>query len=290
MKNLGDHDMKTYQDFCSVVTQQLFDIINQQGSLLTWQKRWKSNGCNKLPIGSNGLYHGANLFLLLCAQCKTGFNSNQWLTFNQINKQDGRVKKGSKSHTVYFWKIKEVEEEQDGKKVTKQVPIFKTYLVFNLEQTTLAPTSYPTPEFQVSIIDALINRLGVTVSHFGNSAYYDSLNDVIVLPSPDRFTSKENYYATLLHELTHFTAGKNRVPRKCFNEYHNDVKARAEEELIAEIGSVLLAAHYGLKGELENHASYIQSWKTHLDEKQVMNATNKAAKAFEWLINQDSAN
>ena len=278
--------MKTNQDFCSAITKQLFDIIDQQGSLLAWQKRWNSDGCNQLPIGSNGLYHGANLMLLLGAQWKTGFNSNQWLTLNQINKQGGCVKKGSKSQAVFFWKINELEEEQDGEKVTKQVPIFKIYFVFNLEQTTLKPTTYPTPEFQISVIESLINNLGVTVSHFGNSAHYSNSNDAIVLPSPERFTSKENYYATLLHELVHWTAGKNRVPRKCFNDYHSNIKARAEEELIAEIGSVLLAAHYGLKRELENHASYVQSWKTHLDEKQVMNATNKAAKAFEWLINQ----
>jgi antirestriction protein ArdC len=47
-----------------------------------------------------------------------------------------------------------------------------------------------------------------------------------------------------------------------------------------------LAAHYGVKGELENHASYVQSWKQSLDEKQVASAANKAAKAFEWIINQ----
>lgn len=279
--------MKTYQDFCNTITQQIFDIIDQQGSLLTWQKSWTSHGCQQLPIGAQGLYRGANLLSLLCAQWEIGFPSNQWLTFNQINKQGGCVKKGAKSQTVFFWKIKEIQKEQNGEKITKKVPIFKIYYVFNLEQTTLKPTIHPAPEFQVSTIDALINKLGVTVSHFGNHAHYNGTDDAIVLPNPHCFTVKENYYATLLHELVHWTANKNRVPRQCFNEYHHNIKARAEEELIAEIGSVLLAAHYGLKGELENHASYVQSWKKYLNEKQVMSATHKAAKAFEWLINQN---
>jgi antirestriction protein ArdC len=165
------------------------------------------------------------------------------------------------------------------------VSIFKVYRVFNLEQTTLEPTHYPTPEFKEEAITTLLNKLGTTVSHFGNSAYYNNATDAIVLPQPDRFSSKQNYYATLLHELTHWTGGNDeRVPRQCFTNYGLDIKARAEEELIAEIGSVLLAIHFGLRGELENHASYVQNWKQHLDEKQVMRAANKAAKAFEWII------
>ncbi|MCE3238262.1 MAG: hypothetical protein K0R24_1243 [Gammaproteobacteria bacterium] len=162
------------------------------------------------------------------------------------------------------------------------MPFFKTYHVFNLEQTTLPPAILK-PEFRIDSIETLIEKLGAIVSHFGNQAYFDFANDIIVLPSPDRFTSKENYYATLLHELIHWTA-KNRVPRDCFNKYHIDIKERAEEELIAEIGSVFLATYYGIKGELEYHASYIASWKTLLNEKQIMNSIHKATKAFEWII------
>jgi len=38
--------------------------------------------------------------------------------------------------------------------------------------------------------------------------------------------------------------------------------------------------HFGLKSELENHASYVQSWKQSLTEKDVL----QAAQLFEWLI------
>ena len=278
--------MENYQDFCKSITTQLFDLIDQQGSLLTWQKRWDSKGCNQLPVGSNVLYRGANLFMLLGTQWKTGFNSNKWLTFNQINLQGAKVKKGAKSKTVYFWGIKEIEELKNSEKKIKKVRLFKTYNVFNLEQTTLTPINI-NPEFQINSIDALIAKLGTVISHFGNQAYFDSTNDIIILPSPDRFTSKENYYATLLHELVHWTA-KNRVPRDCFNKYHIDIKERAEEELIAEIGSVLLSIHYGIKGELEYHASYMAYWKKLLNEKQVMSSIHKATKAFEWIINQNN--
>jgi antirestriction protein ArdC len=102
VKNLGEKEMKNYQDFCNSITTQLFNIIDQQGSLLTWQKSWDNKGCNQLPISVNGFYKGANLFMLLGAQWEKGFNSNQWLTFNQINFQGGKVKKGAKGQIVYF--------------------------------------------------------------------------------------------------------------------------------------------------------------------------------------------
>jgi len=303
--------MKTYQDFCEVITKQIFDIIDQKGSLLKWQKDWDSRGCEKLPFGSKGLYHGANLFSLLFAQWKKGFKSNLWLTFNQINKQGGCVQKGAKSEEVFFWKIEagnasSEAEEKEGKqnkqndegnnkeneknrKGREQKPIFKTYRVFNLEQTTFELNTFVSEQFQCQTVDLLVNKLGVSISHFGNRACYNGDNDTIILPNPNCFISKENYYTTLLHEVMHCVAVEKRLPRECFKKYHEDRKARAEEELIAEIGSVLLAAYYGLKGELENHASYVQSWKQDLSEKQVIGAVNKAAKAFEWIVNQADA-
>jgi len=79
------------------------------------------------------------------------------------------------------------------------------------------------------------------------------------LPAKERFNSEGNYLATLFHELIHWTAKEERLPRECFKNYRMDSKARAEEELIAEIGSVFLAIHYGIKGELENQVLSILS-------------------------------
>lgn len=279
--------MKTYQEFCSVVTKQLFKIIDEQGSLLKWHKGWdNSRGNNQLPIGTNGIYHGANLFLLFIAQYEEGFKYNEWLTFNQVNKQGAQIKKGAKSKGVFFWTIKKTEEEEDGKKQIKEKPIFKAYRVFNVEQTTLAPSGPVPVEFQENTIDALVNKLGATISHFGNQPYYEGNQDAIILPRPESFSTKENYYATLLHELVHWTGKEGRLPRECHKKYGIDKKAYAQEELIAEMGSVFLASYFGLKAELENHASYIQSWKTILSESEIMSAVNKAAKAFEWIIEQ----
>tara|TARA_A100001015_G_C14704563_1_gene599638 strand:+ start:128 stop:667 length:540 start_codon:yes stop_codon:yes gene_type:complete len=157
---------------------------------------------------------------------------------------------------------------------------------FNVDQTTLDPVVYPAQEFKVEAIDELLEAKQVQASHFGNVACYRPGSDTIILPKPRTFSSQYNYYATLLHELTHWMGGKQEpTPRACFDRYTDDVKAQAQEELVAEIGSVLLTVHFGLRGELENHASYVQSLKEHLTPAQIMRATPQAAKAFEWLIN-----
>lgn len=83
---IGDKKMHTYQDFCKNITDKIFAIIDEKGSLLTWQKDWDGKGCCLLPIGMKNLYHGSNLFSLFYAQWEHGFASNQWLTFTQVQK------------------------------------------------------------------------------------------------------------------------------------------------------------------------------------------------------------
>lgn len=200
--------MTTYQNFCETITKQLFDIIDSKGSLLSWQKNWDNFGCGQLPVGANGLYHGANLLSLLAAQHKEGFKSHQWFTFNQIKQKGGSVKKGAKSQTVFFWKLKETEEAVADQTVEKITPIFKTYHVFNLEQSTLDLPAVENRVFEKNAIDELVSQLGVSVSHFGSRAYYRNSDDVIVLPQPAYFSSSDAYFATLCHEIIHNAASR----------------------------------------------------------------------------------
>lgn len=102
--------MSKYQDFCMKNASRLFEIIQEHGSLLKWRKEWTGQGATSLPLSSNGLYKGGNLFSLLFMQQKNGFKSNQWLTFKQVQKLKGQVLKGSKSEEVYFWSLIDVAE------------------------------------------------------------------------------------------------------------------------------------------------------------------------------------
>ncbi|VEG91175.1 ArdC family protein [Legionella spiritensis] len=275
--------MTTYQDFCTANAERLFHIINEHGSLLKWRQEWTGQGSTALPQGSNGFYNGSNLFALLFAQWKNGFKSSQWHTFNQIKKMDGQVLKGSRAEEVYFWSIKDLMDinKETGEAEKKRQVIFKTYRVFNLEQTTLFDSqSVETRQPQCA---ELLEVLQPAISHYGNNAYYNPTMDSIVLPWPEQFTNHAAYEATLLHELTHWTGHSSRLQRESMANYGTD-KGRAEEELVAEIGAFFLTSFFNIESDIENHASYVNSWKQLLHEKEIMRATNMATRAFHFLV------
>ncbi len=98
-------------------------------------------------------------------------------------------------------------------------------------------------------------------------------------------SATENYYATLLHELTHWTGAAHRLDR-------DKAKTNAErgkyayEELVAELGAAFLCAGLGITQTLrENHAAYIKGWLTALrdDKRFVVQAAAQAAKATAFL-------
>jgi antirestriction protein ArdC len=80
--------MKTYQDFCDNIASKLFNLIEENGSLLKWKRNWSVNGSQSLPFSKSGLYHGGNLLTLLLAQVEKGFTKNKWITFNQTLQLD----------------------------------------------------------------------------------------------------------------------------------------------------------------------------------------------------------
>ena len=94
-----------YGDFCKTITENLFSIIEEHGSLGSWRKEWASKGCGLLPVGGKGLYKGCNMSLLWFDQYKHGYESNRWYTFKQLKAMGESVKKGAKSKKVIFWPL-----------------------------------------------------------------------------------------------------------------------------------------------------------------------------------------
>ena len=59
------------------------------------------------------------------------------------------------------------------------------------------------------------------------------------------------------------------------------------EELIAELGSAMLAAHLGIENEpRHDHAAYLQSWLKVLrqDARAIFSVASKAQAGVDWLI------
>ena len=94
----------------------------------------------------------------------------------------------------------------------------------------------------------------------------------------------EGYYATLVHELTHWTGPKHRLDRD-FGKRFGDA-AYAAEELVAEIGSAFLSAELGItQGTRADHAQYLAQWLKLLkdDSRAIFTAAAKASEAVAYL-------
>jgi antirestriction protein ArdC len=110
------------------------------------------------------------------------------------------------------------------------------------------------------------------------------------MPSEDAFcgtatlSRDQGYYATLLHELTHWSGAKHRLNRE-FGKRFGD-KAYAAEELVAEIGAAFLCAELQITQEIRpDHAQYLAQWLELLksDSRAIFTAAAKASEAAAYL-------
>jgi antirestriction protein ArdC len=222
-------------------------------------------------------------------------------TWQSRHREEGwkGVKEGEKTTFVTFTKriplkdkvTKEPVLDEKGKQ--KFVYLLRYYNVVNAEQTGL---DLPNPKEQdlrdhtpieaaQRIIDGCPNR--PEISHHGDRAYYMPSADSITLPTPEQFESDEAYYGTAFHELVHATGHESRTGRvKDWTLFGSDPYAK--EELVAEIGSAILAGHSGIENESlhENTAAYIQNWIKRFkdDHTLLIGAGSKAQGAVDYIL------
>jgi antirestriction protein ArdC len=127
-------------------------------------------------------------------------------------------------------------------------------------------------------------RIGASVKHGGNQAFYSPASDHIQMPPMQAIKESVGYYSTLVHEHTHWTATADRCDRQLGSRFGDN--AYAAEELIAELGAAFTCAHLGLSTDpREDHAAYIASWLKVLkaDARAIFTAASKAQQACDWL-------
>jgi antirestriction protein ArdC len=105
------------------------------------------------------------------------------------------------------------------------------------------------------------------------------------MPAASLFTGFDHYYATLAHEMSHWTGHHSRLGRDLKNRFGS--AAYAAEELIAELSSAMLGAELGLPvAHLDSHASYIEHWLKLLkdDDRAILTAAARAEEAASLLL------
>ena len=234
----------------------------------------------------------------------------EYVTFGGTIAEGGRVKKGAKAKAVYFWSIPKNEEEDEedeegGKRLKKRPPMMRKFNVFHLDDTEgLEPKTAVEKELRnnegVDVDEKAEEvwrkycereNLNFDVDKLSATAVYSPMLDRILVPSRKQFKSEAEYYSTLFHELVHSTGHEKRLKRNTFG-YGIDEKARAKEELIAEIGASVLCKYVGVdsEGQFQNNVAYIEHWKSFLEEEKgaFIYAACRAQKAVEFIIGKSS--
>ncbi|MDW3210295.1 MAG: zincin-like metallopeptidase domain-containing protein [Reichenbachiella sp.] len=254
-------------------------------------------GIPENPITKNQ-YQGINILALWFNQKSKSLRSNKWASFKQWQQAGASVKKGEKGSRIIFYKTLTKENEtESGDKEEMKIPMLRQYVVFNASQVEGFEdvNQVQLPEIdkveRLSLVDEFCRSTGADIRTDSDEAFYSPLGDYINMPETslffetDQASATENYYSTLLHELTHWTGAKQRLDRK--NDPNKKaIENYAFEELIAELGAAFLCAQHNIKQtQPKDHALYIKSWLSALrnDKTLIFKASAQAAKASQYL-------
>lgn len=266
----------------------LRDIIEQMESgVLPWRRPW-SKSANAVVVGS--VSHDANRWpsnlraprvpygifngtILLARASKCRYRTNLWVTSRVIEELGAKIVDNDPQPTAIQSYADAYEDSQR--------PAGRARLVYNIDQVeecektlglTFLERAPATHEVRYKRSESLRNRLAknrsLTIVHEADRAAYSPSWDVVMLPDMQQFHAlgrnsdqqgdgEANYWATLWHEVIHWTGHPSRLHRDRHHSWGD--KIYAFEELIAELGSAFLCAHLGVDGELQ-HESYLDSW------------------------------
>jgi antirestriction protein ArdC len=168
----------------------------------------------------------------------------------------------------------------------------KGYTVFNVEQIDGLPDHFHAPAEpridpveRIEHADRFFEATRAEIRHGGNMACYSVTTDQVRMPPFETFRDAESYYATLAHELAHWTRHPSRLDRDFGRKQWGD-EGYAREELVAELGAAFLCADLDLAPEPRaDHAGYIASWLEVLknDKRAIFQAAAHAQRAADFL-------
>ena len=267
-------------------------VAELEAGAAPWVKPWSATPGENTPCNavSNRPYSGCNVVLLWMAQA-AGHRTPRFLTFKQALELGGNVRKGERGTKVYFMKQLQVRDEgADGNSSTRLIPMMREYTVFNVDQCENLPDSIATgrrmrvrnPDARDDLADQFLRSTGADIREGHGEAYYVPSRDFISMPAFEAFNGADQFYGTVFHELTHWTAHKSRLDRDLKSRFGS--RNYAGEELIAELGAAFLCAEFGFDGDLR-HAAYIDHWIELLnaDKRAFFTACSQASKAADYL-------
>lgn len=277
------------KDIYEMVTDRIIEQLEK--GYIPWQKPYTGVHDGAYNRISNKPYSLLNQMLL----SKTG----EYASFKQWSELGGHIRKGEKAEIVTFWKIQQIEEEnEDGEKIIKQLPLLRYYNVFHISQVEgVEPKSIDLNELQPieeaeRIKTEYMQREHIKIlEKVTNKAFYSPSLDYIQVPCKEQYQNIEEFYSTLFHEMIHSTGHKVRLDREDVKDcMYFGSENYSKEELCAELGSAFIINKLGIESSksFNNSTAYIQSWLRVLknDKKFIISASSRAEKAVKYILNE----
>ena len=287
------------RDVHQEVTDRIIEIMEQ--GVKPWVHPWLKAGQGvAFPLRHNGeRYRGMNVLLLWATAMEKGYRSPYWMTFKQALDYGACVRKGERGTMVikYGTVLRDEDgatvKEGQGEEDARRVGYIRAYTVFNATQIDgLDEQFYVEPEegeadgdataAPILDLEAYFGGVGAKIVTASTNPCYIPVLDEIRMPPIQEFASSVSYYSVLSHELTHWVS----VPKRLDLESKMKGKAGyAFNELCAELSAVFIMGNLGLVADIDNSASYLDSWLSALrsDKRFIFEAASLAQKAADHI-------
>jgi len=285
------NDKPPPRDHRQEVTDEIIRLLESGNA--PWQQPWESGPASGMPFNptTGKEYRGGNVISLMIAGMARGFTDPRFCTYLQAQQKGWQVRKGEKGTRIEFWEAKPRNGEENAPEDERHSRlIHRVYTVFNAQQIEGIPSLEVTPRKPFEVIEdaeKVINDSGADIRHGGGKAYYSPRTDHIQMPERHYFVDEPHYYATLLHELAHWTGAKKRLDR--LTEAKFGTPDYAKEEIRADLTSLFLSAELGIPYDPKDQAAYIGNWIQVLknDKNEVFKAAADASKACDYILGKN---
>lgn len=235
-----------------------------------------------LPRRANGVaYRGINAVALWAVAASNAYPSEYWFTFRQAAALGAHVRKGERgTPIIYYEPASDARAPEAAQSPTKESAaprsraIMRAFTVFNAAQIDGLPMTAAAEKRADDFLSAsgqtlkgAFARVPACIRVGGSRAFYSPSADVICMPESAAFRDEAAFFATLAHELAHWTRHPSRLDRDFGQQRWGD-EGYAIEELVAELAAAFVGAHLGLAADhLEDHAAYIATWQRVVEQR-----------------------
>lgn len=254
-----------------------------------WRKEWQGHQGEHRNLITGHEYRGMNPLLLeLGSMTKEGPQAPLWLGGAQAKAEGWYPRKGCTASRIVRPQLNKREEEGTNTDTGNTETVLKTWTsykivpVFNAadlvgatdetaatlaQRIAVALGQAPEvrePAARLEAAEAVLETWTVPTAFGGVRAFYSPSRDQIAMPAHEAFDSREAFAATWAHEMIHSTGHDSRLKRDL--DGGPTSRGYAREELVAELGAVIVCRRLAIGSEFANHAAYLSNWASLLQE------------------------